>query len=433
MSALSDIVQVAITAETSKLAVAGFGVPLILSYSAAWVGELVRAYNELTEVLADFAITTPEYKAAAKVFGQEPRPPSLLIGKGVLKPTQRFAVTPVVISDYTYRMTVNGTEVSFTSDGTATAAEIIAGLKAAIDALTLGITTSDQTTYLRAVANAAGAFFAFGSSDANLRVKQDHADPGVATDLAAIAVVNNTWYGLITLFNSQALIVAAAAYIEAAGKLYGAQSEDGNIPNTAISGTDDVAEALKALSYNNTFCAYSKATDDFLDAGIMGRCFPYTPGDETWKFKTVAGVTVGSYTATQRVNMRAKNCNFYEATANVNMFEEGYVASGRYIDFTRYLAYQSSAIATGVFGAVSTPAKLPFNDRGIGAVENVIRGQLGADEAREALLPGWSTSVPKASAVTAGDRTARILRNVRYRSVYAGAIHKVLIDGVVQA
>lgn len=433
MSALSDIVQVAITAETSRLAVDGFGVPMILSYTAAWVGELVRTYNELTEVLADFATTTPEYKAASKLLGQEPRPPSLLIGKGVLKPTQRFAVTPVVIDSYTYRMTVNGTAISFTSGVSTTATLIIAGLKAAIDALSLAVTTSDQTTYLRVLANAAGAFFALGSSDANLRVKQDHADPGVATDLAAIAVVNNTWYGLITLYNSQDLVVAAAAYIEAAGKLYGAQSEDGNIPNTAISGTDDVAEALKALSYNNTFVAYSKATDDFLDAGIIGKCFPYTPGDETWKFKTVSGVTVGSYTATQRTNMRAKNCNFYETTANVAMFEEGYVASGRYIDFTRYLAYQGSMIATGVFGALSTPAKLPFNDRGIGAVENVIRGQLGADEAREALLPGWSTSVPKAAAVSSSDRSNRILRNVRYRSVYAGAIHKVLIDGVVQA
>lgn len=433
MSALSDIVSLVITAESSKATAPGFGKALILSYSAAWPGELAREYSELSEVEDDFATTTPEYKAASKYFSQEPRPEKVVIGKGELKPTQRFRVTPTAIHSYTYKLTVNGTEVSYTADSATTVAEIIAGLKAAIDALALGITTSDQTTYLRVLANTAGDFFALGSTDANVRVQQDHADPGVATDLAAIAVVNNTWYGLITLFNSQALVVAAAAWVEANKKIYGAQTEDGNVPNTAISGTDDVAEAIKAANYQKTFVCYSPRTDDFLDAGIIGKCFPYTPGEETWKFKTVAGVTVGAFTSTQRTNMRAKNCNFYEETAGVSMFEEGYTGDGSYIDFVRYMDYLEAMIATGVFGAVSTPAKLPMNDRGIAAVENVIRGQLGSDEAREALLPGWSTQVPKASAITSADRTARILRNVRFTAVYAGAIHKVLINGTVQA
>lgn len=432
MSALSDIVTLVITAESSRASLPGFGKPLILSHTAAWA-ERTRSYNELTEVAADFATTTPEYKAAAKFFGQEPRPPTVMIGRAALQPTQRFALTPTAVHSHLYTMTVNGTAVSYQADSATTVAEIIAGLLAAINALSLAVTCSDQTTYLRVVANAAGAFFALGTTDTNLRIAQDHADPGVATDLAAIALENNTWYGLVTLYNSQALVTAAAAYCEAAKKLYAAQSEDGAIPNTAISGTDDVAEAIKALAYTHTFVCYSKTTDDFLDAGIMGKCLPFTPGEETWMFKTIAGVTVGAYTPTQRTNMRAKNCNFYEPTAGVSMFESGIASSGAFIDFVRYLDYLSAQIATGVFGTLSTPKKLPQNDRGIAAVESVLRGQLGTDEEREALLPGWSTSVPKASTISAANRTARILPDVRFTAVYAGAIHKVLINGVVQA
>lgn len=432
MSALSDIVALLITAESSRATAAGFGVPMIISHTAAW-SERVRTYAELTEVAVDFATTTPEYKAASKIFGQTPRPPTLKIGRAALVPTQRFALTPIAVHSHLYTMTVNGTAVQYQADSATTVAEIIAGLKAAIDALTLAMTTSDQTTYLRAVANVAGVFFALGTTDPNLRIVQDHADPGIATDLAAIALEDNTWYGLITLYNSQALVTAAAAYVEANKKLYAAQSEDGAIPNSAISGTDDIAEALKALGYAKTLVCFSKTTDDFLDAGIMGRCFPITPGEETWKFKTVAGVTVGSYTTTQRTNMRAKRCNFYEVTAGVSMFEEGYTSSGAYIDFVRYLDYLEAQISTAVFNNVSTPNKLPMNDRGIAVVEASLRGQLAADETREALLPGWTVTVPKASTISASNRTNRILPDVRFTAVYAGAIHKVLINGVVQA
>lgn len=430
MGTLSDVVQVAITSVASKVTQAGFGTPLILSYSAAWP-ERVREYSELTAVALDFATTTPEYKQASAVFSQNPRPPKLLIGRGALKPTQRYALTPVVLNSYTYRVKVNGTEVSFTSDASATATEIIAGLKAAIDALALPITTTDQTTFLRAVANSAGAWFSLSSSDSNLGLAQDHVDPGVATDLAAIVLERADWYGLLTHFNSLALVTAAAAWVEANKRLYVASTCDSAVRNTVSSGTDDVGEALKAASYKKTALIDGMGSADFADAAAMGRLFPYTPGEETWKFKTLSGVPVASYTATQRSNLRAKNVNFYEATAGVNMLEEGYASSGDYIDFVRYLDYVEARIQEGVFSDLSSATKVPFTDKGIAVVAARVSAQLQSDEARGALAAGWTVTVPKASEVTPVDKAARTLRNVRFSAVYAGAIHKVVIDGVV--
>lgn len=430
MATLNDIVQVLITSVASKVTQAGFGVPMILSSSAAWT-ERVREYTTLTGVQADFATTTPEYKQASKVFGQSPRPPKLLIGRCALKPTQRYAVTPVAINSYTYRMKVNGTDVSFTADASATLTEVIAGLKAAIDALALPITVTDQTTFMRVVANTAGAFFSLSAFDPNIGLAQDHADPGVATDLAAIVLERSDWYGLLTHFNSKAYVEAAAAWVEANKRLYLASSCDSAMRDTVSSGTDDVGESLKALSYKKTALIDAAGAEDFADAGIMGLCFTFTPGEETWKFKTIAGAPVASYTPTQRTNLRAKNVNFYETTSGVNMFEEGYCSSGDYIDFVRYLDFLEARIQERVFGKLSTAKKVPFNDDGIAIVSTEVKGQLQSDENRDAINAGWSVAVPKLSAVALADKSTRTLRDVTFSAVYAGAIHSVKIDGTV--
>lgn len=430
MGTLNDIVSVTITNEASTVQQAGFGVPLILSHSAAWV-ERVREYSSLTEVQVDFAASTPEYKQAAKVFGQNPRPPKLLIGRAALKPTLQIAVTPVPQNSYQYKMKVNGTEVSFTSDASATITEIIAGLKAAIDALALPITVTDQATFMRLQANSAGAWFSVESTDVNLGLAQTHADPGVATDLAAIVLERSDWYGLLTHFNSKAYVEAAAGWVEANKRLYIASTIDSACRNTSASGTDDIGESLLALAYDKTALIDAFSSEAFADAGVVGRCFPITPGEETWKFKTLAGVSVGVYTSTQRANLRAKRVNFYEATAGVNMLEEGYVPSGSYIDFVRFLDYLEARIQERVFGKLSVGNKVPYTDKGIAIVRNEIAGQLQTDEDRGALDAGWTVTVPKAADALPADRSARVLKNVTFTAVYAGAIHKVEIAGTV--
>lgn len=435
MPALSDVVQVNITAVTSNPTLPGFGVPLILSNSSATAGwaDVVREYTTLTGGAdVDFAATTAEYKAISKLFSANPRPERVLVGKGTLRPTQRWAITPVAINNYTYRMVINGTPIAFTSGGSATVTNVIAGLKAAIDALTLAVTVTDQTTFMRIVANTAGAWFSVGANDTNIGVAQDHVDPGVATDLAAINLVRSDWYGLVTLFNSQALVTAAAAWVQANGKYYVAQTQDTAVPNTAAPGTD-IAAVLKAAAYDNTFVLFSGDNSDFADIALIGARFPYTPGDETWKFATLAGVTAGTYTATQRANMLAKNCNFYEGTQGVPMVTEGVSASGKYGDFVRYMNYLQSRVGTRVYGRLAAFPKVPYNDDGIGSISNEVSGQLQEDEKRGAINPGWTVSVPKLASVSQSDKSTRTLRNVVFTAVYSGAIHKVIINGSVSA
>src|SRR4051812_45955611 len=95
---LSDLVTVTVDAQKPGVTQAGFGVPLLLSQNAAWV-ERTRAYTSLAGVLVDFATTTPEYNAAAKIFAQSPSPTEIRIGRANTNPvTQQWNVVIVAVA-----------------------------------------------------------------------------------------------------------------------------------------------------------------------------------------------------------------------------------------------------------------------------------------------------------------------------------------------
>jgi hypothetical protein len=440
MSDISDQANVSITAASAKVSSQGFGLPLIVSHSAAW-SERTREYSKQADVEIDFAVNTPEQLAAAAIFGQTPRPPKLLIGRAALKPTQQFEFTPNVLNNYTYKFEANGNVVQFTSDGTATAAEITGGLKTAFDLLGLAMTSTLQAgnTVLRLVANAAGAWFRIKCVDRpNLPVVQNHVDPGIATDLAAIALERNDWYAFTTAFNSKLLIEAAATYANSNKKLYGVQSVDTAICQTPLSGTDDVCESLKNSANDYTWVIHSPGTADMAAAGLFGARLPKTPGGETWKFAQLSGVPATSYSPTEIANMKAKNCNFYNPCGGVNITEDGVLASGRFIDFRRYLDYLTARIGERIYGVMVTNDKIPYSDEGISLIGAEVKGQLTADATRnppvqQRALDKSSIVVtfPKALDVPQGDRDTRTLNGVDFTARYEGAIHKANITGRV--
>lgn len=437
--ALSDIVTISLSTESAKVTQAGFGMPIILApETVAGFTERVRFYTDLAGVVADYATTTATYKMALAVFAQSPRPPTLAIGRCALQPTQRFAVTPVATNSTLYQMRINGTLVEYTSDATATVTEIIAGLKAAIDALSLGITVSDQTTYMRILANTAAAFFSVESLDvAKIGVVQDHADPGLATDLAAIFLEDSSPYALLYGFNSKACVDAISDYAEGVKKIFIAQTQESDVVRLSnasdTGGSQTVAGLLKADGKFRTALIYHPKTDAFADAALAGRCLPLDPGSETWAFKTLAGVASTTLTATQRTNALAKNCNIYTTVAGVAITEAGKVSGNEYIDIIRFRDWLEARMSEEIFGALARAKKIPFTDQGIAVIEGIIRARLqaGIDVGGLANDPAPTVFVPKAVDVSANDRALRQLTGVRFEARLAGAIQAITIQGTL--
>lgn len=80
MPNLSQIIQVSISRQTKGVSQVGFGIPLILGSSNKMGPDLIRSYQDMTGVSADFAGTDPEYLAAESIFNQQQFPSKIKIG-----------------------------------------------------------------------------------------------------------------------------------------------------------------------------------------------------------------------------------------------------------------------------------------------------------------------------------------------------------------
>ncbi len=437
--ALSDIVNISISLSADKVTRDGFGVPIILAPDcSAGFTERIRYYTDMTGVLVDFAVTTATYKQALQVFSQNPRPPRLAVGRCALPPTQRWAITPVAGDLVNYQMRVNGNLISVTSDGSGTVTEIIALLKNAIDALSLGITVTDQTTFMRIVANTAGAFFSVEVLDTlKLKIFQDHADPGLATDLAAIAAVDSTWYGMLYGFGSAACLAAIATFAEANDKLAILETQDSDVINLSngsdTGGSITIAGTLKAATRLRTALIYNADNSEFSGAAWAGACLPLDPGSETWAFKTLGGVAATSLSATQRTNLVAKYVNFYESISGVSVTNQGKVSGNEYIDVIRFRDWLRSNMAADIYAALTRMKKIPYTDGGISVIEGIVLARLkaGVDVGGLASSPAPTVTVPKVSAVSSADKSSRTLNNVKFDATLAGAIQAINVTGVI--
>lgn len=441
--ALSDYVTVAITQTSAGPTLPGFGVPLIPSYSATWATR-TRTYNNLAGVATDFPVSTsPEYLAANAIFSQSPAPSQIMIGKFLNLPTKTLsltALTPTTQLLYTYTLQVRGQgfanqSVTFTSSGTPTDALWAAGIVTALNAVpSKNFTAAGAASPVTITGNTAGAWFSIECINAtDMKISETQADAGIAADLTAITAENPNWYGFGNTFNSKLSGLAAAAYIEANNRLFICQSQDTSTVLTAV-GNGDLIDALKTALYTRSAGFYHPFPSVFADFALLGKCLPYPPGSETWKFKTLIGVSAVGLTSTQRTNIVARNANSYETVAGLNVTYNGMVASGNFIDITRGLDALTSDLLTSVFGTMVAAAKIPYTDAGIAMVETAVRGALKRGEDKGILTPGSTTvTVPTNASVATADKLSRTLNNVFFTAQRAGAIHSGNIQGSVSA
>lgn len=445
---LSDIVQITITSDTASVTAAGFGTSLILSAEATFP-ERVRTYTDATGVDADFPATGPTYLAALAQFAQNPRPEQVKVGRLALAPTQKWTIdlgSAGILNSTRYRLQVidalgNKQNADYTTTSSATEADLWSNLATAFNALTGPTATAVDTgpgTSLVITGDSAGAWHAISvitpdgqyDSGVYMSIVQDHADPGTATDLAAIAASDNTWYNIVNLFPSEAVISAIATYAESNEKLFVADVQDSATVTAAAGGTD-TADDLKDSAFARTAPLYHPDPGEFAASSWAGRCLPLDPGSETWMFKTLAGVPVYPISATHQTNLEAKNCNYYYAVAGVNITKDGKVSSGSFIDFIRFRDWFKARLSERLFGRLANASKIPYTDAGIAILEAEVRAQIkeGIAVGGIATDPAPTVTAPKAADASSADRAARLLRNLRFTFTYAGAIHKILVSG----
>lgn len=256
---------------------------------------------------------------------------------------------------------------------------------------------------------------------------------GSETVVQAVQAVQNTlggdnWYGLVLMDHNSAHVLAMAAYIETQKKIFITSSADATI---ITSGTSDIAYQLKALDYARTAVLYSAVAASFPEAGWFGSVLPLGVGNSTWKFKQIVGIAPDNLSDTQFTFAEGKNCNVFIPIAGVNITSEGTMASGVFIDITRGIDALQATMEADVYSLLVNTPKIPYTNKGITAIENIMRQDLQrfTDNGFLSPDPKYTVSGPDANAVPKSDKMARVLNGLSFTGTLAGAIHKVVIEG----
>jgi len=396
----NDVVTVEVSLSGGGITRLGFGTTLILSDTGnAWASpELTREYATLPALEADFAITTPEYQAAAEYLGQPIKARRVLVGKATNKPTQIKNVAVAVNTvGLVYKINVycDGVlqSVSYTNvasvvwqashayvpgalitndtgklyvcitAGTSAGAGGPTGTNADITDGTVhwmyagaggaGVGSNDAIVYnlmnaINALAapaanhtatlsGSAGAKILVGTGDAAgnwfswepvasydplavsdlLTLADVTTDAGVATDLANILAADGTWYALLLLHKSKAIVstpsTGAAAWCNANGRLLlVSMSDTASATTTAGSGTDCLA-VLTQAGQRYVAGMFHPRDYEWFDAAKLGYFVPRDPGSYQWSIKPYEGVTAWHYTSPQQANIKARRAAFYYA------------------------------------------------------------------------------------------------------------------------
>lgn len=433
---LADIVSVTITAQTTTVSRAGFGTPLIAGFHANFP-QRSKEYSGLAGLITDgFTVNDPIYRCATKVMGQSPRPQTFKVGRRALAPTQVVVITPtdttlgVVTSLTIISPDGTSTAITRTNGGAETVATISAALLTLIDAI-VGVTATGGVTEVTCTADAAGDLFDYQALTGGLDLQDTTADPGIATDLAAIRLEDGDWYGLALDSNSEAEIAASATWAETETVLFGANTADTGVKDSLV--TTDVGSDLQLAAVARTFLLWSGSVLSYAAAAWLGKMLPTDPGTNTWAFKTLALVTVDSLNTDEVSALNGKGVNHYTRIAGVNITRPGNTSAGEFIDVTRYIDFLTARLQENIFALLVNLPKLPYTDSSVDLVRGEILAQLQRGVAAGALAgtPEPTVTAPAVADIASTDRAARLLPDVEFTAQLAGAIHQVTLTGTL--
>lgn len=217
---------------------------------------------------------------------------------------------------------------------------------------------------------------------------------------------------------------ALAEWTSTSDRLYGLTTAD-----------VELAEELKG-QYDNVFIVVHDQPETYVAEGLIATCAPRMIGSFTWTFKNVKGVPAVGFDNTEINAIEAANASTYIEEAGILMNSHGVVTSGEYIDVIQATHFLKSRMAESVFRLLALSEKVPYTDAGIALVVAEVEGILNLSYkmgiiADEEGVPMYSITVPKRADIPKNTIAQRILPDLKWRAVVAGAIEHVEIRGTL--
>lgn len=328
-----------------------------------------------------------------------------------------------------------GTHTLLRSANDVIIAQLLQGLNAVVGANYTATQTAGagDTDTLRVTGNAVNNWFSLKiSTPVLLAITQSHLAPSdvtLATDLANILNEDAGWYCLVTLYNSKAYALDAAAWAQSNGRIYTFDSVDSAIETTAASSGTDVGKAMFDLGYSSTLGVFFPQPVAFEHIAAIAEFLSFAPGAATYKYKTlegVAGLTQTFMTDTHRTNIKARRMNSYVQELPDRAFTwEGTVFSTvyKFIDIRRNTDWLKDVLGKNILGVFLANPIVPYSPEGLALIEAAIRKTGDEAEAAKVILAGWTVEMPVFEEISDDDKENRNLNGCKLVGTFTGAIH----------
>ena len=180
--------------------------------------------------------------------------------------------------------------------------------------------------------------------------------------------------------------------------------------------------------------------DPYLHVAICAKAASYTPGSETWAYKTLSLITAGEFA--DSAEMDSENENYYVCIAKRNITQGGKVLGDEWIDTIRFRDWLKNQIQMNCFNVLVQNAKVPYTDAGIGLIQNAVIAALKEGQANGGIAQdfydedgnktaGYTTTAPLAASLSAEQKKTRNLPDLKWTAYLAGAIHCTEISGTL--
>ena len=429
--------------------------------------ERQKSYRSLSEVNADTSIPRDSdlYKALANAFPSAGSR-SLPIFVGRRKP-DATSITVSAANSFTYSFdiaVVNSADgsvdaakqsISFTSDSSATADEILVGIEAAIGTAGFGsshfatATSGDTITFTPA----AGKDVIMNNYGKNLAISFSSTETAADTYAAITAVDESNFYYVTTTVRDDTFILALCSVIDATEssdypKVFRVSSDAVSTLSAKTDPVDsnDLLGKMQAEGFSNCFGEWHDQADTIFPE--LSACVYYGSffaGTQNWKFmggckNPVAKdpVTKTQLTTAQQGHIMDRNAAVRAKEMNVAIYKvdsSGDVAKGsgawmdnltisHWIRLTQKLRIFNALVNAGNGGI---PLTFTAGDR------NVIRERAESvlvEAVQRKMLSGFEpVSVP--STISFEDQAKRTLKDVNYTGYFAGKLNFVIVDGIL--
>lgn len=445
----NPIVNVDITLNTAGTTREGFGLPLFLA-STDNFEERVRGYTSLTEVAEDFDENTAAYKAAKQLWSQTPKVTQLYIGRRSMQ--YSVAVPDEVVEGTNYSLTIAiggglSQPFQYAAQADDTALEVLTSLKDQITAdpsvsggVSVNLSGAGSSATMVITKTGDNDFVKVTTTGQALSVTGTTSDTA-SSALAAIETYSTDWYFISAEDRTAQFVLAMASEIQARKKIFfTANSDVAALQGTELASASDVPAQLAKSMYTRTVCLWHHtARYDYPEMAYIAYGAPYDAGSIAWGNAQLTGVEASLQPANQRPltsiqksALDARHCNFIDLDGGVPVVRRGITSGGEWIDIIRGVDWLESDLKTSLRDLLINQkgGKITYDDTGITRIRQVIETSLQRAVNRN-FLSSYTVNVPKASQVSLADKKARILKDVTFAGILAGAILDVDLKGTV--